>query len=124
MADRNKNSYSPPTENAGELPVHKLSGKFSNTSRIGAGIASVVVFMFAFAGYMAWAIADFYFISVQTHFNAALGAALGLAIIAAYWMFFAIIGHKVIPRTPNVVMLILTGILTVPACVFVLWFFV
>jgi hypothetical protein len=121
--DQNANPYSSPNAGADDTPSDLIPHRFSNASRIGAGIASVVVFLFAFAAYIAWAIADFYSNADQTHFRAVLGTAIGLGIIAAFWMFFAIIGHRLIPRTGNLIALGITGIVLIPACIFVLRFF-
>ncbi len=91
--------------------------------RIFAAIGSVILGVFAFGGYLAWAIADFYLIADQVHFSLVLATSSILILFALFWMFFAIVGHRAVPVRANRVLLWLSLLLGIPGCTFVSSFF-
>jgi len=92
--------------------------------RILAAIGSLILGVFSFGGYAAWAIADFYFGADQVHFVLVLGTCIFLLVLALYWVFFAIVGYRLVSSKWNRLLLWLSILMGIPGCIFVLTFFV
>ena len=122
MDNQSENPYSPPKRNA-RIPDSQAHTDLS-ISRIFAALASAGAFTLAFAGYVAWAVANFYQIASETQFIALRATTLGFVITGAYWAYYVVGGYRQIPPKVNNCFVVLSAIYFVPAGVFILWFFV
>ena len=91
-------------------------------SRIAAGIASLILAAFALGGFAAWAVADAYFISGEPQFSLLFATSIVLLLLAAYWGIFASTGYARFSTRCNVIILVASMLIGVPACIFVMAF--
>ena len=120
MSNRHANPYSSPFETTSNLVCGSSSRPFSVASRIGAGAVSVLIYLFSIGGFLFYRLSVFYLNPDPALPLFSLAMGIGLALIATFWIFFATVGHKAIPRAGNILVLGATGVVAIPSCFFVL----
>ena len=85
-----------------------------------AAVASIAALVFSFGGYVVWGVIDFYSPPNKGLFDQLfLLAAILLLHIAGYFMFFALIGHKFVPKAVHIPIMIVSAAIAIPSSYFV-----
>ena len=121
MFPHSENPYSPPNQNIRHLRPRPSVPK---TWRIIAAMNSVLVLLLAILCCFVWATRNVYSIPDHPMFNVVFAWAVVLTVVAAYWMFYGVAGHKLASRATSLCFFGLSIVLTVLSAASLMFFFI